>query len=509
LHQFDPGCQAPLLFDRKNQSSAGQPEGDQTVMSTPPVDTVQNTNVATRDHPQGQVGQAVTAGFAMALVIWVTWFVSHLPWSGLSEQVRVGAVLAAWLAASAVLATSGTILSGLGSGLISALLGLLLLGSKLIETASDGPIAGPAKPNAAVIALGFLGLGGIMGLAGYLVSRLLPRPAHDAKPDWLARFAAVTAFTVAVLLFIGGLVTSTNSGMAVPDWPRTYGANMFLYPLTNAAADVFLEHSHRLFGTLVGLATITLLVWTFAREKRAWVKACAAIVLTLVITQGVIGGFRVTGKSQLLAMIHGVLGQLTFGMVVAMAAFLSPAFKRRGGTCQCGYSLDALPVVDERITCPECGTVTTAVVTPEGLVKPRRLRAMATGFLHATILQLIFGAAYRHFRDNHSLMSHIAMSVVVVLMAMMAGFSARTATGQYGGIGPILRRVGGMIIAVVGLQFILGWIAFLAAGRDAAAATAGQALIRTIHQANGALVLALAVLAFTWTRRLLRNQPAK
>ena len=69
--------------------------------------------------------------------------------------------------------------------------------------------------------------------------------------------AAVVA--VAPLLFVGGLVTSTNSGMAVPDWPNTFGSNMFLYPLgPRAQPDVYLEHSHRLFGTLVGLATLKL-----------------------------------------------------------------------------------------------------------------------------------------------------------------------------------------------------------------------------------------------------------
>ncbi len=411
----------------------------------------------------------------MALAVWTTWFITHMPWAGLHGQVQVGIVLGVWLVGATVLSASGSLVSSLGAGLVSAVLGLLLLGSKLVEPAAASQ-AGPVKPNAGLIALGFVALGGVMGVGGFLASRLLPKATADSKPDWLARFAMVTAFTVAVLLFIGGLVTSTNSGMAVPDWPRTYGANMFLYPLTGAAADVFLEHSHRLFGTLVGLATITLLVWTFAKERRGWVKACAGVVLVLVITQGVVGGYRVNANSKYLAMAHGVLGQLTFGLIVAMAAVLSPTFKT--------------------------GT------SSEPIEKGRRLRAMTTGFLHATILQLIFGAMYRHLRDNHSLYAHMAFSMIVVIFAVIAGFSARAVTGAHGGMGAILRRIGAWVVGVIAFQFVLGWIAFLAGGRDAKAAGMGEALIRTVHQANGALVLALAVLGFVWARRLLRTQRA-
>ena len=470
-------------------------------MSEPAENTYHKPNI----DPQGWLGQAVTCGFAMALVMWTTWFVTHLPWVGLAEPARVGIVLLAWFAAAAVLTAPSSMRTAAAAGLVSALLGLLLLGSKLVEPVPASPQPGAVRPNALVIALGYLALGATMVAAGWAAGRLLPKAA-DTRQDWLARFSIVAAVTIAVLLFIGGLVTSTGAGMAVPDWPRTYGANMFLYPLSGAAANVFLEHSHRLFGTLVGLATITLLIWTFVREKRGWVKVIAAVILALVITQGVIGGFRVTGNSRALAMLHGVLGQLTFGIVVAMAAFLAPAFKGQAGRCSCGYPLGSLPATDGRVTCPECGTVNRAPGEAEPAQNFRRLRFLSTGFLHATILQLILGAMHRHFRDNHSLYSHIALSLVVVFFAVGAGFMSRTVQGSRGGIGPILRRLGAWTVAVVGVQFLLGWVAFMAGGRTVAAATAGQALIRTIHQANGAFVLALAVLGFVWTRRLLRNQ---
>src|SRR5262249_17734296 len=142
------------------------------------------------------------------------------------------------------------------------------------------------------------------------------------------------AASVAPLVFIGGLVTSTNSGMAVPDWPNTYGSNMFLYPLgPRVRPDVFFEHAHRLFGTLVGLTTLVLMVWTLIAERGVGVRRPAIAAFVLVCLQGVLGGIRVRMGSadpeqdnRALAMLHGVLAQLTFGVVVACAVFLSPAY---------------------------------------------------------------------------------------------------------------------------------------------------------------------------------------
>ena len=48
----------------------------------------------------------------------------------------------------------------------------------------------------------------------------------------LPLFAALVAASTAVLIFAGGLVTSTGSGLSVPDWPNTYGWFMFAFPIT-------------------------------------------------------------------------------------------------------------------------------------------------------------------------------------------------------------------------------------------------------------------------------------
>src|SRR5580765_5532656 len=78
----------------------------------------------------------------------------------------------------------------------------------------------------------------------------------DAVPSvnpWLHRFAVMTALATFCLLGVGGLVTSHGVGMAVPDWPNTYGYNMFLFPISKWVGGVLYEHSHRLMAALVGL----------------------------------------------------------------------------------------------------------------------------------------------------------------------------------------------------------------------------------------------------------------
>lgn len=442
-----------------------------------PVDTVQNANFGLRPGP------TLVVGFGSAVVVWTAWFITHLPWFGLQEQFRVGIILVAWMLAAGLLGRGVSFLASVCGGVTCSLLGLLILGSKLAE-APGGAAGSSVKPEAALIAGGFILTGGVIGLLGGFIARVLPARA-TSHPDWLARFALVTAITCAPLIFIGGLVTSTNSGMAVPDWPRTYGANMFLYPLGSAGANVFLEHTHRLFGTLVGLATLVLLIWTVSRESRTWVKTLAGIVFSLVVFQGILGGIRVRAghvdpaqDAKFFRLLHGVLAQLTFGTLVALAACLSPSFKKGGPDS------DPLPM-------------------------QARLRIFATGLMHATILQLILGAAYRHFRDKHSLFSHMGFSIVVVILGLAAGFVALSVRGEHSGLGPVIRRTGRWIVLAIGFQFLLGWATFSMGGKGLAAESPMQAVLRTVHQANGAFVLALAVLGFVWAKRLIRlRRPA-
>src|SRR5947208_5642794 len=103
---------------------------------------------------------------------------------------------------------------------------------------------------------------------------------------------------VATLLFIcsGGMVTSKNVGLAVPDWPTTFGYNMFLFPISKWVGGILFEHTHRLMGSLVGFLTSLLAVWLWVCEDRRWVRNLGAIAVVGVILQGILGGLRVTMK---------------------------------------------------------------------------------------------------------------------------------------------------------------------------------------------------------------------
>jgi heme A synthase len=440
----------------------------------------------------------LTGAFGLSVAIWTTWFLTHLPWVGLSEQVSLPLLLAIWLVGSAVVSArvlGGKVAMGAILGVTTAAIGLLLLGTKLTELSADGGNAASVKPNAALIAGGFLLLGACVGMAGSMLGNIIPvwRPKKGYVPletantdqDWLGRFAIVAVAATLPLLLVGGLVTSTNSGMAVPDWPNTFGSNMFLYPLgPRARPDVFLEHSHRLFGTFVGLTIIVLLVCTYLYETRRGVLILALVLLALVLGQGLVGGLRVREgnvihdlDSRYYRLIHGVLGQVFFAFLVVFAAQVSRPARLGNG--------------------PEV-----AAENPGS----RRVRLFATAALHSTLLQLLFGAMYRHFREKgggHALMSHMALSLVVVTAAALAASAAvGLRTERQDPLVTSLRRTGKALFVVVMLQFVLGWVTWAYGGKALKPDETWQALLRTSHQANGAILLGLAAWAWVLARKL-------
>lgn len=432
---------------------------------------------------------AVVSGFAAAVGLWSLWFVTHLPWLGIPEQVSMPILLLFWLLASLYAARfmpgdrSRIVLGGLLAGLITAGLGLLILGSKLTEapphTFDDGVAEVSVKPAAGLITGGFLALGGVIGAIGAALGSFLPRSASQT-PNWIGAFGVVTCVCAAPLLFIGGLVTSTNSGMAVPDWPGTFGANMFLYPLgPRADAGVFLEHTHRLFGALLGLHVLALMIWTLASKESRAAKGWAIACFVLVCFQGVLGGKRVllgdpdiAEDNRLLAMFHGVSAQLVFACIVILAVVLSRAWKD------------------------------SADLAPDGIPGGRRAKLFATAALHSTILQLILGAAYRHFRELHWMWAHAAWAMVVLILAVIASFALMSLPREAGRLSSLLRTAGQWLLGIVGVQFALGWVAFLLGGRAHEAETIFAALLRTAHQANGAALMAVIVLGAVFARRL-------
>src|SRR5580700_7989010 len=115
----------------------------------------------------------------------------------------------------------------------------------------------------------------------------------DKAQGWLHRFAILTAVATFLLLGAGGLVTSHEAGMSVPDWPNSYGYNMFLFPPSKWIGGIFYEHTHRLWASVVGFMTTALAVWLWLKDPRKWMKWLGVVAFLLVIAQGVLGGLRV------------------------------------------------------------------------------------------------------------------------------------------------------------------------------------------------------------------------
>jgi cytochrome c oxidase assembly protein subunit 15 len=148
----------------------------------------------------------------------------------------------------------------------------------------------------------------------------MSRSVHN---PWLHRFAVFTALATLALIGIGGLVTSHEAGMAVPDWPTSYGYNMFLFPIASwwHGGNIFYEHSHRLFASGVGLLTTILAVWLWLKEARGWLRWLGVIAFLAVVLQGVLGGLRVVLIKDQIGIFHAALAQLFFVCTCAIALF--------------------------------------------------------------------------------------------------------------------------------------------------------------------------------------------
>ena len=447
----------------------------------------------------------LTLGLGTAVGFWVLWFALHLPGLDLSAAIVGPAMLLGWVVLAAILARliRPSLVEGALAGLFTAIVSLLALGSALVvqpDPASYAEGQAPLRPAAALLVLGFLLVGAIIGALSTLAAG-----RRDAEPDirvghdpWPSRLAIAVAAAYVPLVLLGGAVTSTESGMAVRGWPDTFGANMFLYPISLMSQPrIFLEHSHRLFGTLAGVATILLWLMTLSsHETRRRFGVWTTVLLAAICLQGYLGGQRVVQNNQYLGAVHGAFGQVLLAFAAVLALWMSPRY----------LSLHVLAGV-----------------------KRKRLRSMVTAALVVSLLQLLFGALYRHLRrgDNpgasHVVMVHAAFSFVVITMAIIAGamlirFAKENRDALPRGLSRRLRIHGAAIHAVIAIQFTLGWFALLAVmtGKsrgpvptadqlgEAPRVPLGEALLTTSHQANGALYLVLIMLAWAWARRLHR-----
>lgn len=141
------------------------------------------------------------------------------------------------------------------------------------------------------------------------------------------RAALLTAASTLFLLFVGGLVTTTNSGDSVPDWwflPLSFGK--LLPPMVG---EVFYEHGHRLVASGVGLLTIVVAAMLWRTESRPWARKLGLWAVGLVCAQGILGGLRVhhVWDPRGIAIVHACVAQAFFGLVVAIATVTSRAWR--------------------------------------------------------------------------------------------------------------------------------------------------------------------------------------
>ena len=260
------------------------------------------------------------------------------------------------------------------------------------------------------------------------------------------------------LLFVGGLVTTYRVGMAVPDWPTTFGINMFLFDMRHVAWGVFVEHGHRLYGAAVGVCTIVLMLDFLVFDRRKSVKALGVLALVAVIAQGVLGGLRVNRVSTTLAMVHGCTGQAFFAFMAILATITARSW----------------------------------FVEREPVGNDSRIKMIAGGLLAVTYLQIVLGAWLRHFSTFGALIVHAGFAIVVVGLSAAVIWTVRRHRAEWPGlIGPT-RMIGLTLM----LQLVLGIAAWwLLRPFDGMPRSVGsiQALIRTGHQANAALLLASSV----------------
>jgi cytochrome c oxidase assembly protein subunit 15 len=314
---------------------------------------------------------------------------------------------------------------------------------------------------------------------------------HLESP-WPHRLAVVLVCATFPLIWVGGLVTTYDAGMAVPDWPGTYGYNLFLYPWQTwlfGPFDLFIEHGHRLLGAAVGIITIAVVGAVFWFDRRLWMRFAVITAVCLVVAQGSLGGARVLADERKLALMHGCLGPAFFAFAVALAAFTSRWWK--------------------------------SAEQPVRHTGVNRLQLLAGVTTLLAFVQLVVGAHLRHLPvDAAPSYFRIAVMFHLLLAALLAGHVVCLAVVVF----RQHRRKRRLQLPAISLcvllavQLCLGgatwvvkyswpeWFAgFGFAERFTVEAEGlGQALTVTAHVATGSLILAVATLLTLRAARLVR-----
>jgi len=172
-----------------------------------------------------------------------------------------------------------------------------------------------------------------------------PPISNDSTPDWLRRFAKLVAFSTLFLIFAGAMVTSTGSGLAVPDWPLSYGR---VFP--PMIGGIFYEHGHRMVAATVGFLVVIQAIWLQRREKKRFVRVLGWCALGAVIAQGTLGGLTVIFLlPHAISVAHAGLAEIFLCLNTSIAFFTSRSYdamrKLEKGDAPLGPSLGLVALV--------------------------------------------------------------------------------------------------------------------------------------------------------------------
>jgi len=285
--------------------------------------------------------------------------------------------------------------------------------------------------------------------------------AENTYHAGLFRWSVLLAFCTLLLVVAGGLVTSRDAGLSVPDWPLSYGKLM-----PKMEGGILYEHGHRMIATMVGMFTIVSLVWIFRADRRRWLRILAGVALLAVIVQGVLGGLTVLLLLPwYISSSHATLAQLFFSTTVAMALFTSRRWLA-------GPSM-----------------------VPEEAENP--LRGLSLAAPICVICQLFLGAAARHKAIGS--IYHICAAPIVtgVILWLSMRILLHYSQNRELRIGSVL------LLSITIVQVFLGVGAFMTrvAYVDAIQPMPLMVTFTVLHVATGALTLAASVILAILVRR--------
>jgi len=283
-------------------------------------------------------------------------------------------------------------------------------------------------------------------------------------------YAALVALSTAALIFAGGLVTSTGSGLSVPDWPNTYGWFMLTFPREKMVGGIFYEHTHRLIASGVGFLITVQAFWLWRAEPRRWVRRLGYLALGAVITQGILGGITVLYYlPDPISIGHASLAQIVFCLTVTIALATSPGWKR-------GYRDPGSGIRDRDQLLERIAIVATATIYLQ-IVVGATMRHTDAG-LAIPDFPLAFGQLVPPHWDA-KIAIHFAHRVGALLVALLIAATAGHVLFHHRGRRE-LARPALLLLALVAAQITLGAMTVL---------SAKHYIVNSLHVVTGACVL--------------------